>query len=530
MPVAPHYAARQQFLTVLNEFLARGCERWQRREYGWRSADELPPGAPVASLMVARFVKEQCEDASYKLWMGVRKGAEDAGNVALLSRRVFDQFLVRVRRCGDFTADDVEELRGYFNRHYWPIEEAWLAGRRTREERAKLFAELGGPAAVAAIKSDEQSFYEWSRDVISEAYSRNDYQRALLVSDAVVMESAALVGRDFEDRDVVLGLCAVQEAACVATMVRLNCWAPEPGGLLASLDEVAKRRVTAGMMNERERHDLGRFVTIATMLKAVCRRFENPAASEPSLAAIYGVLGYVRFHQGIRAKVASAAQCPVDSTTVTLMLSEAVSLRADWLRTFGLYGRMREVPDFAARAHAQLSAALGGEEEPGLVDATLHFMGEPHRLIDDEWSLSEEGIAGRTGWNDVALAVLGAKVWLQPDIASLEKSHGWLGRAKARLDGCGVHLAWSDFYCACDAYMQERGNPTLCDYALNSVRKLQRRAGNVSATEHYEGEVIQVASRRRRKPPAGNLPDDMDLQWFLREEPPPLSSRRGQRA
>jgi hypothetical protein len=71
--------------------------------------------------------------------------------------------------------------------------------------------------------------------------------------------------------------------------------------------------------------------------------------------------------------------------------------------------------------------------------------------------------------------------------------------------------------------MQQRGNPILCDYALNSVRKLQRKAGNVSAVERYEAEVLQVASRRKRKPPPGASPEDIELQWFLRDEPPPLS-------
>lgn len=212
--------------------------------------------------------------------------------------------------------------------------------------------------------------------------------------------------------------------------------------------------------------------------------------------------------------------------TVTLMLSEAVSRRAEWLRTLGLYGRMREAPDFESKARAQLSDVLGDEEEPGLVDATLSFMGEPHRLIESEWADTERGVASSTSWNDVALAVLGAKVWLQQDVIDLGHSHAWLGRAKERLGGCGVHLAWSDFYCACDAYMQERGNPTLCDYALNSVRKLQRTAGNAAAVEHYEAGILEVASRRKGKPPAGQNPNDMDLQWFLREEPSSLTARR----
>ena len=97
-------------------------------------------------------------------------------------------------------------------------------------------------------------------------------------------------------------------------------------------------------------------------------------------------------------------------------------------------------------------------------------------------------------------------------------------RAKQRLDGCTVFLAWSDFYCACDEYMQGRGNLTLCDYALNNVRMLQRRAGNARAVKGYEDRVSDVASRRQRRPPArSKLPDDTALQWFLRDGPPPLA-------
>lgn len=475
--------------------------------------------------MLHRFVREECGEATYKLWKGLVSGVRDENVVALRTRRAFEQFLIRARGYG-YRDNEIEDLRRFFDLHYWPMEEAWLSRRQSVAERRKLFADLGGPQAVAAMRSDVQTFYEWSRGVIGEAYTANDYQRALRICDAVVLEAASTVASDFDDDDVVLGLCAVQEAASVATMVRLNCWASEPSGFLSNLDDIVRKRVTAAMLSGPDRPALGRFATIATMLKAACARFERVGATEPSLHAIYSMLGYVRFHQGIRAKVADETHCPVDSTTVTLMLSEAVSRRAEWLRTFGLYGRMREVPDFESKARAQLSNMLGDEEEPGLVDATLAFMGQPHQLIESEWADTERGVASTTSWNDVALAVLGAKVWLQQDVIDLGSSHAWLGRAKGRLDGCGVHLAWSDFYCACDAYMQERGNPTLCDYALNSVRKLQRTAGNAAAVDHFEAGILEVASRRKGKPPAGQNPDDMDLQWFLREEPASLSAQR----
>lgn len=157
------------------------------------------------------------------------------------------------------------------------------------------------------------------------------------------------------------------------------------------------------------------------------------------------------------------------------------------------------------------------------MEAMLSFMAEPHQLIEQEWNATERGIASVEGWNDVALAALAAKVWLQRDMLDLGNSYAWLGRAKEKLEGCRVQLAWSDFYCTCDTYMQARGNPTLCDYALNSVRKLQRKAGNATAVEHFEAGVLQVASRSKQKRYAGKMPDDMTLQWFLREEPPPLS-------
>lgn len=526
MSVAPNYEARQQFLSVLEDFLARGCARWQRKERGWRPATELPAGTPAKPLLVGTFVREICGDAAHKFRSGLRQGAVGTDTVALRTRVVFDQFLVRARRLGYFTEEEVADLARFFDLQFWPIEEAWLAGRRAEEARGKLFAELGGPRAVAAIRDDVPTFHAWSQGVITEAYNSNDYQRALQIADAVVMEAATLVARDFDDDDVVLGLCAVQEAASVATMVRLNCWAGEPSGFLAHLDDIARRRVTPAMQTGRARHDLGRFVTIATVLKAACSRFENPNVAEPSLLAIYNMLGYLGFHLHVRGRVAAETRVPVDSSTVTLLLSEAVNLRADWLRTFGLYGRMREVRDFAERAAAQLSAALGADEQPGLVEATLAFMAEPHRLVDDEWAAIEGMQASTAGWNDVALAVIGAKVWLHHDVIDLGNSYAWINRAKDKLGDCGVHLAWGSFYTTCDAYMQERGIPTLCDYALNSVRKLQRRAGNKTAELNFEARVLEVASRRTREAAPGAPPDDMDLQWFLREEPVSLAGRR----
>lgn len=526
MSVAPNYEARQQFLSVLEDFLARGCARWQRKERGWRAADELPAGTPAKPLLVGTFVREICGDAAHKFRSGLRQGAMGTDAVALRTRIVFDQFLVRARRLGYFTEEEVADLARFFDLQFWPIEEAWLAGRRAEESRSKLFAELGGPRAVAAIRDDVPTFHAWSQGVITDAYNSNDYQSALQIADAVVMEAANLVARDFDDDDVVLGLCAVQEAASVATMVRLNCWAGEPSGFLAHLDDIVRRRVTPAMQTGRSRHDLGRFVTIATVLKAACSRFENPNVAEPSLLAIYNMLGYLGFHLHIRGRVAAETRTPVDSATITLLLSEAVNIRADWLRTFGLYGRMREVPDFAERAAAQLTAALGTDEQPGLVEATLAFMAEPHRLVDDEWAAIEAEEASTAGWNDVALAVVGAKVWLHQDVVDLGNSYAWIKRAKDKLGDCRVHLAWGSFYTTCDAYMQERDNPILCDYALNSVRKLQRRAGNKTAEQGYEAGVLEVASRRRREPCPGTPPDDMDLQWFLREEPVSLSARR----
>lgn len=526
MSIAPNYEARQQFLSVLEDFFARGCARWQRKERAWRPADELPAGTPAKPLLVGTFVRDICGDAAHKFRSGLRQGAVGKDDVALRSRVVFDQFVVRARRLGYFSEEEIADLTRFFDRQFWPIEEAWLAGRRAAEARGKLFAELGGPRAVAAIRHDVPAFHAWSQGVIGDAYNANDYQRALQIAEAVVMEAANLVARDFDDDDVVLGLCAVQEAASVATMVRLNCWADQPSGFLAQLDDIARRRVTPAMQAGRARHDLGRFVTIARVLKAACARFENPEVVEPSLVAIYNMLGYLGFHVQIRGRVVAETRTPVDSTTITLLLSEAVNIRADWLRTFGLYGRMREVPDFTERARAHLSAALGADEQPGLVEATLAFMAEPHQLVDDEWAALEAEEASATGWNDVALAVVGAKVWLHQDVVDLGNSYAWIKRAHEKLGACGVHLAWSTFYTTCDAYMQERGHPILCDYALNSVRKLQRKAGNRSAEQKYEADVLEVASRRKRKPPSGNLPDDMDLQWFLREEPVSLSARR----
>jgi hypothetical protein len=526
MSVAPNYEARQQFLSVLEDFLARGCARWQRKERAWRPADELPPGVAAKPLLVGTFVREICGDAAHKFRMGLRQGAVGTDTVALRTRVVFDQFLVRARRLGYFTEEEVADLVRFFDLQFWPIEEAWLAGRRAEEARGKLFGDLGGPRAVAAIRNDIQAFHAWSQGVITEAYDSNDYQRALQTANAVVMEAASMVARDFDDDDVVLGLCAVQEAASVATMVRLNCWADQPSGFLTRLDDIVRRRVTLAMQVGRARHDLGRFVTIAKVLKAACARFENPDVAEPSLLAIYNMLGYLCFHLHIRGRVAGETGVPVDSATVTLLLSEAVNIRADWLRAFGLYGRMRDVPDFTERARAQLSAALGADEQPGLVEATLAFMAEPHRLVDDEWAALEAGEASAAGWNDVALAMVGAKVWLHQDVIDLGNSYAWITRAQEKLAGCGVHLAWSNFYTTCDAYMQERGIPTLCDYALNSVRKLQRTAGNRAAEQKYEAGVLEVASRRKRKPPPGKPPEDMDLQWFLREEPVSLSARR----
>lgn len=525
MAVAPNYEARQQFLAVLEDFFAAGCARWQRKERGWRPAAELPPDTRSKPLLINTFVREICGDAAHKFRSRLRQGAEGRGEIALKTRVVFDQFVVRARRLGYFTEEEIADLARYFDLQFWPIEEAWLAGRRAEEARGKLFAELGGPRAVAAIRDDVPTFHAWSQGVITDAYASNDYQRALQIADAVVMEAANLVARDFDDNDVVLGLCAVQEAASVATMVRLNCWASEPSGFLTHVDDVARRRVTAAMQTGRARHDLGRFVTIATVLKAACSRFENPNVAEPSLLAIYNMLGYLGFHLHIRSRVAAETGTPVDSATITLLLSEAVNIRADWLRTFGLYGRMREVPDFSERAAAQLSAALGADEQPGLVEATLAFMAEPHQIVDDEWRAIQAEEASTAGWNDVALAVIGAKVWLQQDVIDLGNSYAWIKRAKERLGDCGVHLAWGSFYTTCDAYMQERGNPILCDYALNSVRKLQRKAGNKTAEQHFETGVLEVASRRKRDRAPGTPPDDIDLQWFLREEPVSLVAR-----
>lgn len=528
MPVAPHFEARRQFLAELDAFFARGCAHWQQHELGWRPADELGEGERAKPLMVATFVREVCGEAAHKFWIGMRKGAEDADRIAMRTPRVFEQLLERMVRTTFISADEADTLRGYFNLHYWPIEDAWLKGQRTKENRAMLFAQLGGPEAVAKISTDVQAFYTWSHDLIYDAYASNNYQRALQLSEAIVMEAAALVGGTFSDEDVVLGLCAVQEAARIGTTVRLNCWAPEPGAFVMALDDVVRDRVSAAMLDGPTRHDLGRFATTATVLKTVCARFEAPTMTEPSLLAIYHLLGYIRFHQKNRDMLAGEVATPIDSLTVTLMLTELVNRRSDWLRAYGFYGRMRDVPGFEAKVHNHLAAALGDEgEEPGLVVATLAFMAEPHRLIEAEWAAMENGVASREGWNDVALAVLAAKVRLHPDVLDLPVGHDWLNVAKDKLTECSVLLAWSDFYCTCDTYMQERGNPILCDYALNNVRKLQQRAGNANALAHFKDEVLAVASRRKRKAPTSETPDDIDLQWFLRDEPPPLSSKRG---
>lgn len=521
---APHFAARQQFLDVLNEFLARGCMRWQANVEDWRALDDRRLREAATPLKIPSFVTVCLDDASSKLRLGFEGGAKGPEAVALHTRRVFDNFINRLRDCDWYNNDEIDALKAYFDTHYWPMEEPWLLRRKADQSRKKLFSKLGGPAVVARIPSNEQAFFQWAREVIGAAYDANDYQHALEVAEAVVLEASTQVATSFDDRDVVLGLCSVQEAASIATMVRLNCWADQPTALLDHLDQVVRKRITPAMIVGPDRNLLGRFATNLTTLRATCRRFEEPKLGQPSLDAIARMLGYIRFHQQIRRQVADEAQQAVDSTNISLMLTELLNLRADWLRSFGLYRRLREVRDFENVARAQLTRTLGDDAEPGLVDATLSFMAEPHRVIEDEWAATEAGVASPLAWNDVSIALLGARARVQSDVLDLPDSYAWLMRAKQRLDGCAVLLAWSDFYCVCDEYMQGRGNLTLCDYALNNVRMLQRRAGNARAVKGYEDRVNDVASRRQRRPPARNkLPDDTALQWFLRDGPPPLA-------
>lgn len=522
MSIAPHYAARQAFFQRLNAFVAIGCERWQRDDKKWRPMAELRPGQRPIRLKIPTFLREQCDEAAYKFWLDARTGSQNSEKVAMRTRRVFEQFLIYAERSRWFDATDVDELRTFFNEHYWPTERGWLQKRQSERERAELFADLGGPAIVARIGADPTAFQEWSWTVISDAYNGNNYQQALNLGETVVTEASALIERDFAEIDVPLALCAVQEVAYPATLARLNCWAPEPGALLQRLEKVARIRVPLATISGQARHLLARFATNAVALRSACARFEGQTPMQTTLADIHSHLAAIRFHQDIRRKVYADAAVGIDSTNITLMLAEVLEMRTDWLREFGLFRSMSEVPNFVDQARDLLVKALGDAADAASINDVLEFMVRPEQLVGGEWQAITTGEASRAGWNDAAVAALGAKSVLQEDNLDLDSAHTWIMHAKTRLDGCTNFLAWSDFYCACEAYMKRRGHPILCDYALNSVRKLQRSAGNRPAVEHFETTLLQIASRKKASPSPQTI-DDTPLQWFLREEPPPLS-------
>lgn len=525
MAVAPHFAARQLFLTRFDEFLTRGCARWQRGIENWRSLPELKRSEPPERLKIPTFLKMECEDAGYKFWMAVKAGAENAEEISVRTRRVFDQFLERAAASSWFKDEELHDLKTFFDKHYWPIERTWREQQQTKQQCDKLFAELGGHEAVARIPTNADAFYEWSAANITTAYNNNGYQQALILGEVSVNAACNIIEKSFAEIDVPVALCAVQEVAYPATLARLNCWSPEPGILLRRLDQVAKTRVPLSMLDGRGRNLLARFATNAVAIKNACTRFETDKPLEASLAGIYASLGAIRFHRHIRKGVSSEWSVGVDSTNITLLLSELLEMRSDWLRQFGLFRSMNEVPEFESRARDLLTAAIGETVDASLVDETISFMCEPDWIVEEEWKAFGTGEASRAGWTDVSVARLGASAMLQRDNLDPQLAYAWILRAKERLEGCGNFLAWSEFYCLCDEYMSQRGHLILCDYALNNVRKLQRAAGNQGAVHHFEETVLAVASRLKKKPPNSKPVDDASLQWFLREEPPPLNRK-----
>lgn len=483
---------------------------------------ELKPADRPARLKIATFLKVECEDASYKFWMDVRAGAKNADDIEVSTRRVFDRFLERAAASTWFDESELHELQVSFNQHYWPIEMRWRQQQQTAKQRKQIFADLGGHEAVARIRTDPEAFYEWSVTNIGRAYRNNEYQQARALGDTAVTAACEHIEQNFAEIDVPIALCAVQEVAYPATMARLNCWAGEPGTLLRRLDNVARLRVPQAMLDGPGRHLLASFATNAVAIRNTCRRFETAVPLETSLNGIYEALGAVRFHRHIRQGVYADAGVGVDSTNITLLLGELLAMRADWLREFGLFRAMNEVPDFENRAQELLLTALGEAADASLVDETLAFMTEPEWIIEDEWKAFITGEASRAGWNDASVARLGASAMLQADNLEPELAYAWIKRMQERLTNCGNYLAWSEFYCVCDEYMSQRGQFILCDYALNNVRKLQRAAGNEEAVQHFEETVLAVASRKQKKRSAAASVDDEVLQWFLREEPPPL--------
>ncbi len=525
--IGPHLAARTQFLDKLEELLLKGCERWQRERRGWRSADELKPGKLPKPLNVAAFLKEECADASYRFLKDLRDGAADPEAIAVRTPVVFMHFLRRLEESLWFDQDDLNEIEAAFTNDYWPIEQGWLSARQREQDMAEFFQDHGGYTAVHKLLADPQAFHAWSEDLIASPYVQNKYQDAIRAGESVVLQASDLVRREFSDKDVPLALCALQDAAYSATLARMNCWQPETDLLVRALDQLALSRVQVEKAKGSERYLLGRFATNAQPLKLASARLQTDAPQQVTLLSIYDSFVSLRFLRRMREEAFEDGHTPISSVNITLILGEALKQRSKWLRDFGLFRKMTDVPGFVDQVRHLMAQAIAYSDRRALEETVMSeviaFMLEPHRPLEQEWASIERNEASRGLWNDAAVALLTARAWMQLDHTSLREVLKWLETARKALEVSKNYLAWSDFYCVCDDFMVLRGNQTMRDYALNNVRKLHRVAGNAAATKYYEMSLSRLSCGKHMPRPVKKRTDDNDLHWFLREEPPPFT-------
>lgn len=449
MAILPHIEARTRFLHALERVLTDGCRAWQRAKEGWTS-DEVRNGG--RRLRLTSFLKSECDDATYKLWMSLSKAVGEPEAIWIHSTRAFEQCMVRLKRAdqrnsGCFGREKLAWLEDEF-RAFWDVEKVWIgrfnSAKRWRSnpvvEAVEDYASKG--QGLDALCSDLLGLYE--KEVLT-TFEGNKYELAWNNSCAIANklveiklqgEIGYLVGEILFDNYVIGQMLRKKREA-------LHC-----------VSAAADRAVDFGNLFE--------------CLDIVLDDIECSHSLRMPSPDFWGLNVYRHFKfMMARDNRRIRGQGIATSNFMPVLLSWIINRRSELLRTLPNVDSAHKIVavalyEYLCNLHGAATSPL--EEDFALV-LTEGIVKRPEEYIALEIS-SIVGGFGSEMKNRVHYDVMMARRWLSHRDSNFDKAGQWIARSIADLGDCQTYILWENIYALVSEYWTRKGLPLLADRCL----------------------------------------------------------------
>jgi hypothetical protein len=484
----------------LDELISKGCTRWQaqREGMGEQAFQRLR-----RKLRIAAFLKEECEDASYRFWADAKESRNMPEWAWMQMERKFEKFIRQLRHAGRQTPDGTIKL--WFKKSeldafeaefwsYWEVEKQWLRPRQKNADDIRAFRDLGGEEMLNAAINEKNGlvdFHNWVRNNTVALYINNEYRKSLRNSNVIL------------------------------SGIR-NHGAAEPGSRLQEI------LAAANMENVHIRLSLRQITPGAALAQMFMRTDFNPGrelvwepvlldTSEmlPRLVFVFRIMGLM---DEVRSRVTKEGE-EFDNTVLLSLVRYFLDVRRVLLRREPLMvcnddAAVDEIARVARALHVRAPTVSIGETTEW-VERCVWAMSRP-ALVPMHELRRMSGRDGRLALSNVA--ILNAKAWMDEDSWDATQAASWIVKAIEALHGCRTYLAWSDVYSACEQYMRKRGNAILAGKALEHQERAEKAAQNEETAAEISKARRELEEASLVRDSGARPKDEETIRTFLLDE------------